>query len=119
MLLRLLYKAAEWQALAKLRMHTDSTLELLTAVTREFGRLMRQFRDETSKKFHTIEFPRETAARKGGERSSKEKKLNLNTYKFHSLGDYVAAIRRFGTTDSYSTQVVSPVFYHPIVYTNV
>ena len=119
MLLRLLYKAAEWQALAKLRMHTDSTLNLLTAITREFGRLMRQFRDETSNKFHTVEFPRETGARKGGERSSKQKKLNLNTYKFHSLGDYVAAIRRFGTTDSYSTQVVSPVFCRPIIYTKV
>ena len=119
MLLRLLYKAAEWQALAKLRMHTDSTLNLLTAITREFGRLMRQFRDETSNKFHTVEFPHETGARKGGERSSKQKKLNLNTYKFHSLGDYVAAIRRFGTTDSYSTQVVSLIFCCPIACTKV
>lgn len=105
MVLRLLYKAAEWHALAKLRMHTDSTLDLLDAVTREFGRIMRQFRDKTSDAFHTVELPGE-AAKKRGARSSK-KKLNLNTYKFHSLGDYVATIRLFGTTDSYSTQVVS------------
>ena len=105
----MLYKAAEWHALAKLRMHTDSTLDLLEVITREFGRLMRQFRDETSDKFNTTEFPGETGARKGGVRSSKEKKLNLNTYKFHALGDYVATIRLFGTTDSYSTQVVSPI----------
>lgn len=110
MLLRLLYKAAEWQALAKLRMHTDSTLDLLEAVTGEFGRLMRQFRDRTSDKFDTVELPRETGAQKGGARSSK-KKLNLNTYKFHALGDYVATIRRFGTTDSYSTQVVSSIVH--------
>ena len=109
MLLQLLYKAAEWHALAKLRMHTESTLILLEAVTREFGRLMRQFRDKTSEKFDTVELPRETGARKGGARSPKKKKLNLNTYKFHALGDYVTTIRLFGTTDSYSTQVVSPV----------
>ena len=83
----------------------DSTLDLLGAVTREFGHLMRQFRDKTSDKFHTVELPSEMA-RKRGMRSLK-KKLNLNTYKFHSLGDYVATIRLFGTTDSYSTQVVS------------
>lgn len=109
MLLRLLYRTAEWHALAKLRMHTDSTLQLLEAVTREFGYLMRQFRDKTSDEFDTIELPRETNARKEGARSSK-KKLNLNTYKFHALGDYVATIRLFGTTDSYSTQVVGPPF---------
>jgi hypothetical protein len=110
MLLRLLYRAAEWHALAKLRMHTDSTLQLLEAVTREFGRLIRQFRDKTSKEFDTMELPREASARKGGARSSK-KKLNLNTYKFHALGDYVATIRLFGTTDSYSTQVVGSTFF--------
>ena len=119
MLLRLLYKAAKWQALAKLRMHMDSTLGLLTAVTQEFGRLMRQVCDETSNKFHTTEFPRETSARKGGECSSKQKKLNLNTYKFHALRDYVAAICCFRTTDSYSTQVVGLIFCCPIACTKV
>jgi len=105
MVLRLLYKAAEWHALAKLRIHTDSTLDILEAVTREFGRLMRQFRDKTLENFDTVELPRETGAKKGGGRPSK-KALNLNTYNFHALGDYVATIRLFGTTDSYSTQVV-------------
>lgn len=113
MVLRLLYKAAEWHALAKLRLHTDSTLSLLEAVTREFGRLMRQFRDKTSDEFDTVDLPRETGARKGGARS---KKLNLNTYKFHALGDYVATIRLFGTTDSYSTQLVSSIFFHISTY---
>ena len=62
MLLRLLYKAAEWHALARLRLHTDSTLDLLEMVTREFGRLMRQFRDKTSDTFDTVELPREAGA---------------------------------------------------------
>jgi hypothetical protein len=40
------------------------------------------------------------------------KQFNLNTYKFHALGDYCNTIRRFGTTDSYSTQ---PVSYFDII----
>ena len=106
MLLQLLYKAAEWHALAKLRLHTESTLNLLEAVTKEFGRLIQQFRDKTSDEFNTVELPCGADARKGGSGSSK-KKLNLNTYKFHALADYVATIRHFGTTDSYSTLLVS------------
>jgi hypothetical protein len=35
------------------------------------------------------------------------KTFNLQTYKIHALGDYVEAIKTFGTTDSYSTEVVS------------
>ncbi len=37
----------------------------------------------------------------------RQKTFNLTTYKLHSLGDYVVAIKTFGTTDSYSTQIVS------------
>lgn len=37
----------------------------------------------------------------------KPKHLNLKTYKYHALGDYVSTIRRYGTTDSYSTEPVS------------
>lgn len=39
--------------------------------------------------------------------SRKVKLFNFHTYKFHALGDYVASILRFGTTDSYSTEPVS------------
>lgn len=44
----------------------------------------------------------------------RRKTLNINTYKFHSYGDYVRTIRRYGTTDSYSTEPVCgspPRFY--------
>jgi hypothetical protein len=61
--MKLLYWTAEWHALAKLRMHTDSTLTLLEELTTEFGKLMRQFRDLTCSQFATIELPREAAAR--------------------------------------------------------
>jgi len=43
--------------------------------------------------------------RKGVKR---EAKFSLHTYKHHSLGDYVETIRRYGTTDSYSTEPVRP-----------
>jgi len=35
------------------------------------------------------------------------KKFNLQTYKYHSLGDYPDTIRQYGTSDSYSTEPVS------------
>ncbi len=99
---------------------------------------MRQFRDPTSH-FDTVELPREAAARDRAAQAAAERrapqnptgnpststeasaprpqassarrprKLNLNTFKFHSLGDYVASIRLFGTTDSYSTQMVMSI----------
>lgn len=37
----------------------------------------------------------------------KRVKFNMNTYKAHSFPDYVRTIRRYGTTDSYSTEPVS------------
>jgi hypothetical protein len=61
--MKLLYRTAEWHALAKLRMHTDQSLDLLEDLTIEFGALMRHFRDVTCSQFATMELPRETAAR--------------------------------------------------------
>ncbi|KIY52824.1 hypothetical protein FISHEDRAFT_19925, partial [Fistulina hepatica ATCC 64428] len=121
LLLTLLYRTAEWHALAKLRLHTDCTLSHLDKLTTEFGRLMRQFHDFTATKYTTYETPREveacrrraaTVASNGPSVQSQppvmrqQVTLNLNTYKFHALGDYVSTIRRFGTTDGYSTQIV-------------
>ncbi|KAG1777570.1 hypothetical protein EV702DRAFT_1197182 [Suillus placidus] len=39
--------------------------------------------------------------------SKKKRSINLNTYKLHALGNCVASICHFGTTDSYSTEPVS------------
>ena len=180
--MKLLYRTAEWHALAKLRMHSDSTLLLLEELTTEFGQLIRQFRDLTCSQFKTVELSRETAARKRrgakqqpaassavphsssklalasnpnvgmpssmtsdnvtasvplhsgtgiplpvvtpsanhsqGQSSSSgpspqgnKKGLNLFIVKLHFLGDYVRHIRLFGTTDSYSTQLVCECGY--------
>ena len=37
---------------------------------------------------------------------AKKKELNLNTYKYHRLGDYPRAVREFGPLDGFSTQTV-------------
>lgn len=148
-LMKLLFRLAQWHALAKLRLHTDPTLEWLEKTTVEVGKLMREFRDKSAAKFATFELPREQDARarrqaaaqsrqtSGSKQmpkkcmllcsfvlritywkyltatstnvppSKKARTLNLFTYKWHAMGDYVSTIRWFGTTDNYSTQVVS------------
>jgi|ERR1700722_15271108 len=120
--MKLLFLLAHWHGLAKLRMHTDSTLEVLSQVTMSLANHLCEFEEKTCAVFHTRELERERAARqrrqeremaKGSAGSGptnnntrKPKSLNLKTYTYHALGDYVSAIRRYGTTDSYSTQSV-------------
>ena len=86
---------------------------------------MHKFKDVTKSDFATFELPREIAARKrcskGKETeatsnpastSQKPKTLNLFTYKWHALADYVRSIRLFGGTDRFSTQVVHTTSYN-------
>ncbi len=105
-------------------MHQDCTLNSLDALTQELGGLMRQFRDTTCRDFSTVELPQESATRRRNRASNSSmqssgptnsnsstnerrvKTLNLSSVKFHFMGDYTAHIRHFGTTDSYSTQLV-------------
>lgn len=117
----LLYVAAEWHCLAKLRMHTDSTLQDLVAVTVELGNQLRKFAEKIAPDFVTKETPAEAAARARRHAATqktstepistssarKAKMYHLNRYKLHALGDYVDMICEFGTTDSYNTQIVS------------
>jgi hypothetical protein len=116
----LLYRFAHWHALAKLRVHTEGTLLTLDGTFKRLSRQLRGFRDFTCAAFTTAELPKEKAARerkaarecsglgdpRPGVSGRKAKKFNLNTYKFHAMGDYVRSIRLFGTTDSFSTQIV-------------
>ncbi|KAI6118067.1 hypothetical protein F5141DRAFT_1000156 [Pisolithus sp. B1] len=77
----------------------------------------------TCEYYDTCELPQETAvqghctaakAAKEGTLNSaassgpKHKCLNLQTYKFHALGDYLNTICQCGTTDNYMTQPVNP-----------
>jgi hypothetical protein len=114
----LLHLCAKWHSLAKLRLHTDNTLHLLDKTTTELGEAFREFVNKTCKAFQTRELKREAEARqrrqlrtnKLAEASTctrRPKSFNLQTYKFHALGDYAATIRRYGTCDSYTTEIVS------------
>ena len=62
-LTKLLYRLSEWHALAKLRMHTDTSLDLMEEYTKELGVLLREFRRLTCSQFSTVELPREADAR--------------------------------------------------------
>jgi hypothetical protein len=62
-ILDLLFVVAYWHGLAKLRMHTDVTLEILEAVTADLGAKLRSFRDKTCPAFDTKELTRELNAR--------------------------------------------------------
>jgi hypothetical protein len=114
-------------------MHTNQTLDIFDDVTVQIGAEFRSFTKNTCAAFNTRELRRESEARK--RRKSKKankrasmnpvpepsagpladrtdderlpKKFNLQTYKYHSLGDVVNTIRRYGTSDSYSTEPVS------------
>lgn len=121
--MRLLFTCAHWHALAKLRMHTDLTLDIMDEITTALGKAFRDFHTKVCPAYSTRELRREAEARqrrlakKVGKASSKssnsqargrsKKEYQLQTYKFHVLGDYVKTIRDYGTTDSYSSQSVS------------
>lgn len=143
-ILRLIFHLAHWHGLAKLRLHSDLSLDLLDAETTRLGVELRSFKDKTCPEFQTRELKGEADSKKtkaaSADKSSKQKVSNsttaagaagvsgpnvgepepasderalkvftLDTYKAHSLGDYVEAIRRHGTTDSFSTETVSTV----------
>ncbi|KAF8350424.1 hypothetical protein F5887DRAFT_913458 [Amanita rubescens] len=123
--LNLLFELATWHALAKLRLHTETTINALEASTKRLGKSLREFKSVTCETYVTKELPSEEAARGRREsalrakqpasngpttnttaRRKREKKFNLSTYKLHALGDYPHTIRMFGTTDGYTSQVV-------------
>jgi hypothetical protein len=108
-------------------MQTDNSLAILDDETTALGHQLRDFQTKTCVAYHARELKREANARKrrqnknglmvgssaqeGGNRQDtnerRPKSLNLQTYKAHSLGDYVATIKRLGTTDSYTSEIVS------------
>lgn len=148
--MRLLFQCAHWHGLAKLRMHTDVTLEIMDRLTSELGKTFRDFKKKLCSAYQTQELPREENHRKNqsakkakaasanevvdeavsgnlpsvqkgrfgrpapdipadgkAQPPPRQKDFSLKTYKHHSLGDYVDTIRKYGTTDSYNTELVS------------
>jgi hypothetical protein len=128
-ILDLLYLCVYWHGLAKLRMHTDSSLTELDTATKALCNCIRHFAVVVCPHYDTFELPSELAARKreevrrdktrkgvaSGETSSgsapstgrKRRSFSLATPKLHQLLYYVLHIPRWGTTDGISTQIVS------------
>ena len=118
----LLFELATWHTFAKLHLHTTDMLNFLDTSTKSLSQSVCKFVD-TTKVYTTYELPQETAAHgrrvavlaaKSGasvpQNPTKcKQKLNLQTYKFHTLGDYADTIQERGTTDNYSTQLVCTV----------
>ena len=130
----LLFELATWHGLAKLCLHTKSTVCTLESSTTWLGIALRKFQSTTCAEFVTCHLPSEEAAwgcwkaakaklqpttqkskSKGKEPISKGKKkvsstlraFGLSNYKTHALPDYAKTIQEFGTMDGYSTQNVS------------
>ncbi len=121
----LLFDLATWHAFAKLRLHTDTTLNDFKTVT---GRppvnigakatpnlstetTLQVSGSEPSSSGHTATLTNRSGTMPVGASQrhlkSSHKEINLSTYKYHALGDYPDLIARFGTTDNASTQTVS------------
>ena len=119
----LLFVMMCWHASAKLRLHTEKTLDVFRGLTTTFTKEIRHFALKICPQFDTIETPSESAAKLHAEatrikkgkphtntstRGAKRiaKTFNIDTPKFHSITHYPDAIAMYGTTDSYSTQIV-------------
>ncbi|KZO91740.1 hypothetical protein CALVIDRAFT_547161 [Calocera viscosa TUFC12733] len=106
---KLLFLMAQWHGLAKLRLHTSATLDLLDHSTTILGVQVRHFATKTCDAFQTVELEKEARARKRrAEAQSSTRKptvYSLRTYKWHALGDYVSTIRALGPTDGFSTEL--------------
>ncbi|KAH6907235.1 hypothetical protein BKA70DRAFT_1428201 [Coprinopsis sp. MPI-PUGE-AT-0042] len=131
----LLFILCQWHGLAKLRLHHDLTLQLLDDTTAHLGSQFRNFQVNTCNKIKTVELQSEADRRarrtiaKGSSRgapeasngevlasaSRKPKRFSLSTPKYHALGHYTANIRRFGTVDSFTSEIGET--NHPAVKT--
>ena len=132
--MELLFELATWHRLAKLRLHTESTIHSLETSTTWLGSSLHEFELVTCQVYDTKELPSEETAqgrqqaalaKKQGpserahhghsaqdtaltkpKKRTRRQNFNISTYKLHALGDYAEAIQMNGTTDNYNTQLV-------------
>jgi hypothetical protein len=63
-ILKLLFHFAHWHRLAKLRMHSDRTLQILDNMTAILGDCLREFEKKVCTAFQTRELRREAVVRR-------------------------------------------------------
>jgi DNA invertase Pin-like site-specific DNA recombinase len=125
---KLLFELATWHSLAKLRLHTETTVTDLENSATRLGHLLRKFKSNVCSVYATRDLPSEEAARgrrqaaKAGKAGKKPetptvkknknknkpklREFTMETYKLHGLPDYPAAIRAHGVTENTSTKNV-------------
>ena len=139
---RLLFELATWHGLAKLRLHTETTVTDLENSATRLGKLLRKFKSDVCDNYVTKDLPSEEAARgrrkaakalkaggktktpakdskSSGKKKTKYREFTMETYKLHALPDYPAAIRAFGVTENTSTKNVRHllgVIFFKIIY---
>ena len=115
--LELLFELANWHALAKLRMHTDVTIDIFESATDHMYAAMRSFSTTTCAAYETLESDAEMASRIRRARVKnpdapvdvrrKKKEFTVcDTFKYHHAQHLPRDIRRVGPSDGYSTQTV-------------
>ena len=76
----LLFVLAHWHALAKLRQHTDLSLDVLESVTDHLSKILKEFQATTCAAYDTRELKREKAARvRKAEKKSSSNQSTVNT----------------------------------------
>ena len=118
--IELLFIFATWHALAKLHIHTETSLRLLDMATTALGNALRYFVRVTCPTFDTFETSTEYTKRQRQQAAAapstssatpsstgrQRQTFSLKTIKLHFLGDYVSCIKMFGTTDNYNSALV-------------
>ena len=141
---KLLFEMATWHGLAKLRLHTDTTLSDLETSSTQLCNLLRKFKTVVCSAFIVQDLPSEEAAR-GRRQAAMAQKIaeaqkapreakatsasgikakvhtfNMEMYKLHGLPDIPAAIRAFGVSENTSTKNVLIFFiFFKIVHLNI
>ena len=118
--IELLFIFAMWHALAKLHVHTDTSLRFLDTATTALGNALRYFVRVTCPEFNTFETSSEYTKRQCQQAATISstsstvpsstgcqcRMFSLKTIKLHFLGDYVSCIKTFGTTNNYNSALV-------------
>ncbi|KAJ3537255.1 hypothetical protein NM688_g6717 [Phlebia brevispora] len=114
----LLYSIAYFHCLAKMRLHTDTSVALLDHAYSVMASHLRHFHTVICPRFQTKETTREYTARMRAQANGtargpvatessgrKPRSFNMSTIKMHLLGYYATYIPLYGTTDGYNTMI--------------
>ncbi|KAI0366150.1 hypothetical protein BV20DRAFT_1038521 [Pilatotrama ljubarskyi] len=113
----LLFELVNWHALAKLRLHTEVTVEIFRAATNHMYAAVRMFARTTCETHTTHELKKEADARTRRRAADSSRKVAAsserrivkfnvwNTYKYHCLGDCPDCVVRAGPLETTSTQM--------------